>query len=252
MDETPSLSTPVKSRSLAPIGVLFVGAIAFVWLLMLFMDKNFYNQYGMDLTKEMWRNIGAIIMVALIGILFAMGLPSKSPVPEAAGSGEFTSITPAVPKSGVVVSSAPAVESPSQDSGDVVEAEPLVVEAEIVEVEAIEVEEIHTRSSLKMQKAKLVEYPKKVPGGVYGDTIIRADPLTKLNLRTLLVRSCMICDRQGKCWEEFMDTVPRDEFLENTECKKGLRNIRGPGGGSAPRKLKKKKRKTMQFDEEEL
>ncbi len=122
--------------------------------------------------------------------------------------------------------------------------EPLVVEAEIVEVEPIEVEpEEDTRSSLRMQKPKLVEYPKKVPGGVYGDTIVRVDPLTKLNLRTLLVRSCMICDRQGKCWDEFMDSVPRDEFLDNIECKKGLRRMRGGESEEEPKMLKKKSKK---------
>jgi hypothetical protein len=123
------------------------------------------------------------------------------------------------------------------------EAEPLVVEAEVVEVEAIEVEEIDSKSPLPVQKPKLVEYPKKVPGGVYGDTIIRVDPVTKLNLRTLLVRSCMICDRQGKCWDEFMDTVGRDDFLENIDCKKGLRQLRGGTSEEAPKMLKKKTRK---------
>ena len=124
------------------------------------------------------------------------------------------------------------------------EGEPLVVEAEIVEVEPIEVEaEEDTRSSLRMQKPKLVEYPKKVPGGVYGDTIVRVDPLTKLNLRTLLVRSCMICDRQGKCWDEFMETVSRDEFLDNIDCKKGLRKIRGGEPEEEPKMLKKKSKK---------
>jgi hypothetical protein len=53
----------------------------------------------------------------------------------------------------------------------------------------------------------------------------------------------MICDRQGKCWEEFNETVPRDEFLDNIECKKGLRHIRGGDSEELPKMLRKKTRR---------
>ncbi len=48
----------------------------------------------------------------------------------------------------------------------------------------------------------------------------------------------MICDRQGKCWEEIQDAIPRDQFLENIECKKGLRHLKGEG--TEPKKKIKK------------
>ena len=109
------------------------------------------------------------------------------------------------------------------------------------EIEIVaEVEEVTADEVLKTKKPRLIEYPKKVPGGVYGDTIVRVDPRTKLNLRTLLVRSCMICDRQGKCWEEIQDAIPRDQFLENIECKRGLRHLKGESTEpSAKKKIKK-------------
>jgi hypothetical protein len=244
--QTPDI--PQKPKKLvSPIIVLVLGAIFTLWLLMLFMSKDFYDEFGMELSREMWVYIGSTIMILFIIVLLVAGFPSRAPVPEA--SGQFTSLassTITAPKQGVVISDAKPSESES--GAMVMEAEPLVVEAEIVEVEAIEVEEVEMTSSLRMQKPKLVEYPKKVPGGVYGDTIVRVDPITKLNLRTLLVRSCMICDRQGKCWEEFMDTVPRGDFLDNIDCKKGLRRLRGGSSDEAPKMLKKKpKRKSSKI-----
>jgi hypothetical protein len=241
--ETPDI--PQKQKKLySPVIISILGAVFLLWLILLFTSNSFYNDFGMDLDRDMWVNIGSFIMVIFIIVLLVAALPKRTPTPEA--SGQFTSISPgesATPKQGVVItSSQPAETAPT---AAVMEAEPLVVEAEVVEVEPIEVEEIDTKSPLPVQKPKLVEYPKKVPGGVYGDTIIRVDPVTKLNLRTLLVRSCMICDRQGKCWDEFMDTVGRNDFLENIDCKKGLRQLRGGTSEEAPKMLKKKTRKRI-------
>jgi hypothetical protein len=151
------------------------------------------------------------------------GFPSKA---QAQSEAEFVS-QPGVVEApqGVVITSSSVGQSfeaaPSEMA--VIEAEPIVVEAEIVEVEPEEYEEPEKDTPLKTKKPRLVEYPKKVPGGVYGDTIVRVDPRTKLNLRTLLVRSCLICDRQERCWEEIQDVVSREDFLDNIECKKGLR-----------------------------
>lgn len=230
-----------QKRLVSPIIVLIIAVIFLLWLMMLFMDKTFYEDYGMDLTYTYWIYIGSIVMIILIIVLLVAGFPARAPAAQATPApAQFTSVQPATPTptpQGVVVTSA----QPLQPEGGmaVVEAEPLVVEAEVVEAEPIEEEE-EPPKGLKTKKPRLVEYPKKVPGGVYGDTIVRMDPITKLNLRTLLVRSCMICDRQGKCWEEIQDSITRDDFLSNIECKKGLRDLRGhPTGGSA--KVKKKK-----------
>jgi hypothetical protein len=241
--EAPDI-TKKQKKLISPVIVLVLGAIFILWLVMLFMSNDFYNDFGMDISRDNWVYIGSTIMIVLIIVLLVAGFPKSAAVPQTT-AGQFTSISPATtpePKQGVVISEVSAPEPAGGAS--VVEAEPLVVEAEIVEVEPIEVEaEVETKSSLKAQKPKLVEYPKKVPGGVYGDTIVRVDPLTKLNLRTLLVRSCMICDRQGKCWDEFMETVSQEEFLYNIDCKKGLRHLRGDASDEEPKMLKKKKKR---------
>jgi len=232
---------PQKTKSpKSPIAVLIIGIMVILWLLMLFTSDEFYADYGMEIALNDWIFYISAVMIVLIIVLLVTGFPARGAVPQPTEN-QFSSLsqTPAsAPPPGVVISEV----APTEDSGGgVMEAEPLVVETEIVEVEAIEVEEMEPKSSLKMQKPNLVEYPKKVPGGVYGDTIVRVDPLTKLNLRTLLVRSCMICDRQGKCWDEFMDSVSQDEFLNNIDCKKGLRHIRGGSSeDEGPKMLKKK------------
>jgi hypothetical protein len=228
-------------RLVSPIIILILGLILLMWLVLLSLNKSLYDNLGLNLSLTWWVYIVSIILIILICILLVAAYPAKTPIPEPT----FSSATPILQAAGtqgyggVIVTSA----QPVQASGamEVVEAEPLIVEAEVVEVEPLEEEEVEPPKDLKMKKPRLIEYPKKVAGGVYGDTIIRVDPRTKLNLRTLLVRSCLICDRQGKCWEEVMDTIPRDKFMENIDCKKGLRKLKGHVGERAgPKKLKRK------------
>jgi hypothetical protein len=213
-------------RPVSPVIILVLSFIFILWMMLLFTNKSIYEDYGMNISKEWWVYIGSIIMIVLICILMIAGFPSKAQA-QAQAQTEFVS-QPGVVEApqGVVITSTPppqSFEAAASAEMAVVEAEPIVVEAEIVEVEPEEYEEPEKDTLLKTKKPRLVEYPKKVPGGVYGDTIVRVDPRTKLNLRTLLVRSCLICDRQEKCWEEIQDVVSRDDFLDNIECKKGLR-----------------------------
>ena len=239
-------------RLLSPIIILTLALIFMIWLMLLFTNKDFYNDFGMDLNKQLWVYFGSFIMIAFIIILLVAGFPARTPTAEPTfASAQMTALPQAVgaqTTGGAVVTAIQPVQVASEMA--VVEAEPLVVEAEIVEVEAIEEEEVEAPKDLKTKKPRLIEYPKKVPGGVYGDTIVRVDPRTKLNLRTLLVRSCLICDRQGKCWEEVMDTIPRDVFLENVDCKKGLRKLKGHGEeGEKRKKLRKKMVKKAKTNE---
>ncbi len=221
-------------RPISPVIIMILAFVFILWLMLLFTNKSIYDEYGMNINKEWWVYIGSIVMIALICILMVAGFPSRMKLQEMAqaqSQAEFVS-QPGVVQTptGVVITSIPPEQSTFSAAPPgmaVVEAEPLVVEAEIVEVEPEVYEEPQKDALLKTKKPRLVEYPKKVPGGVYGDTIIRVDPRTKLNLRTLLVRSCLICDRQEKCWEEIQDVVSRDDFLDNIECKKGLRMHKG-------------------------
>ncbi len=236
---------PKKPAS--PVIIVVLALIFMIWLMLLFTDKTIYEDYGMDLNREVWVYIGSVIMIALICILLVTGFPARMKLQEMAqAQTEFISSQPQGVSVGPAVIPAPttAIVTETQPlqaaTVAVVEAEPLVVEAEVVEAEIME--EVEEETQLKTKKPRLIEFPRKVPGGVYGDTIVRVDPRTKLNLRTLLVRSCMICDRQGKCWEEIMDSIPRDDFLGNIECKKGLRRLKsGKREGEPSAKLKRKK-----------
>lgn len=234
-----------QKRPVSPIIILVLSLIFMIWLILLFTNKSFYDDFGMDLDKNSWAFFISIILIILIAVLLVAAYPARAPVSQPTfSSAGMTPIPQTVPAGrGVIVTSGQPLQTMNEPT--VVEAEPLVVEAEVVEVEPIEVEEVEPPKDLKTKKPRLIEYPKKVPGGVYGDTIVRVDPRTKLNLRTLLVRSCMICDRQGKCWEEIMDTIPRDDFLMNIDCKKGLRRLKGPGrGGKRPKRKRVKRVKT--------
>ena len=72
-----------------------------------------------------------------------------------------------------------------------------------------------------------IEYPKKVPGGIYGDVAIDVGQGYRLVMRSLLVRACINCDGQDKCWEKVKGKVPADSFLENVECQAGLKKFLG-------------------------
>jgi hypothetical protein len=270
VDSPGQLSEVQKPKKPAsPLVIMVIALIFIMWLMLLFLDKGIYDSYGMDLSREVWVYLGSVIMIILICVLLVSGFPSKSrqPAPVSAQS-QFTAIsspgpvasiqpavipTPVAAPEGVVITSAQPLE-PVEVAAEiaVVEAEPIVVEAEIVEAEPVEEEVEESDSVLKTKKPRLIEYPKKVPGGVYGDTIVRVDPRTKLNLRTLLIRSCMICDRQGKCWEEIMDTIPRDEFLWNIECKRGLRKHKDAGTETKKKMKRKKMIKSKPTDDSEI
>jgi hypothetical protein len=241
-----AVAAPQKKKF--PWGSVFIAIITtllFIFLLQLAMIDSFYDAYGRDISMENWTFGISLIMILFLIMLVMVGFPAKTPQTQTFTSqGGMMPVAP--PMVGVEPGMAVVGSEMAAPELNVVDAEPLVVEAEVVEAEPREVEE---DAVLKTKKPRLVEYPKKVPGGVYGDTIIRVDPRTKLNLRTLLVRSCMICDRQGKCWEEIQDAISRDEFLENIDCKKGLRHLKGE---SEPKTQLKTVRMVAQPEEEEI
>ncbi len=236
-------AVPAPQKKRFPVGsvmILIFTILLFFFLAQLTMNNTFYDDYGRDITKENWIFGISLIMILFIIILLLGGFPAKRAQPQAfASQGEMVPVAP--PIEGVEPGMAVVGSEVAAPAMNVVEAEPLIVEAEVVEAEPIEAE-IEDDVLLKTKKPRLIEYPKKVPGGVYGDTIVRVDPRSKLNLRTLLVRSCMICDRQGKCWEEIQDAIPRDQFQENIECKKGLHHLKGESNKpSSKKKIKKVK-----------
>lgn len=241
-----AVPAPQKGRfPWGSVAIAILAAVLFFFLFQLSMNDGFYDTYGNDISLENWTFGITLIMILFLIMLVLGGFPAKRPQAQTFTSqGGMMPVAP--PIMGVEPGMAVVGSEIAPPGMNVVEAEPLVVEAEVVEAEPMDAE-IEEDAVLKTKKPRVVEYPKKVPGGVYGDTIVRVDPRTKLNLRTLLVRSCMICDRQGKCWEEIQDAIPRDEFLENIDCKKGLRHLKGEGEP----KMKLQKVKMMAGPQEE-
>ncbi len=222
---------------------VIISFVLFLWLIIMNLEPEFYDDsysFGIDFTT--WIIIGSLIMIFFLVIIMVGYFPPREVAPKAVGANTAESS-----KTQENISPVPEPEEAVPEVL-VVEAEPVEVEAEFEEAEDVETGKVYEGPI----KPKLIEYPKKVPGGVYGDTIIRVDYDTKLNLRTLLIRSCMICDRQDRCWEEVKAFLDREKFLENTECKKGLRRKTKPTfkKKSTPTKRQLKRKESEAVDAE--
>jgi hypothetical protein len=69
---------------------------------------------------------------------------------------------------------------------------------------------------------EVFEYPPKKSGGIYADSQIPLGGGRYLKLRTLVARSCLLCDEQDRCWDIIRHEVDRDFFRTNIDCKEGL------------------------------
>ncbi len=70
---------------------------------------------------------------------------------------------------------------------------------------------------------EVFEYPPKVSGGIYADSHIPVGEGKFLKLRTIIARSCLLCDEQGKCWDIVRTDMDQDFFQSNVDCKEGLK-----------------------------
>ncbi len=71
-------------------------------------------------------------------------------------------------------------------------------------------------------RKEVLEYPPKVSGGIYADSHIPLGGGRHLKLRTLIARSCLLCDEQDRCWDIVRHDVDQDFFRTNIDCKEGL------------------------------
>jgi outer membrane biosynthesis protein TonB len=71
---------------------------------------------------------------------------------------------------------------------------------------------------------RVVEYPKKEPGGVYSDTLLKVDENLILNYRILLGKVCHNCEELEDCKRRVEDKLSEDVFLDNFECKDGIKS----------------------------
>jgi hypothetical protein len=70
---------------------------------------------------------------------------------------------------------------------------------------------------------EVFEYPPKVSGGIYADSHMPIGEGRFLKLRTMIARSCLLCDEQGKCWDIVRTDVDQEFFASNIDCKEGLK-----------------------------
>jgi hypothetical protein len=111
--------------------------------------------------------------------------------------------------------------------GDEVDGEELLeVEPEVVEEEETEAPPIRKApETLVDSEHGIVEYPPQITGGIYSDTLIPVGGHKILKLRTIIARSCLICDKQVECWPKVRRVISKEDFKTNIECKGGLRRL---------------------------
>jgi len=78
-------------------------------------------------------------------------------------------------------------------------------------------------SSLKSRN--LVQFPTTVGIGYFGNVPVKIDDEKVLVVKALLSTVCPICELRDKCWGDFGDSVKREDFLANTECIPGLKQL---------------------------
>ena len=71
-------------------------------------------------------------------------------------------------------------------------------------------------------KPEIVEYPEKVSGGIYADTHLQIGDGKFLKLRTLIARSCLLCEEHDRCFSLVRHEIGAEGFNSNTDCKQGL------------------------------
>jgi hypothetical protein len=206
-----------RTRKDKPYWAPFVVALVMFFVLVAFyIDPTLldFSKYGLDF--DMFMNIGYLIIVIMLCLMFIW---------------KITLSTEVAPDEVVVEKVAiEKEEEPSEEEYYEEEAPPeekakvrpkrVVVEPEEEEIIDIDEEE----EALEITDLpRMIEYPKKDPGGVYSDTLVRVDENLILNLRTLLGKVCHNCEELEDCKRRVSGKLDDDVFLYNFECKPGLK-----------------------------
>jgi hypothetical protein len=108
------------------------------------------------------------------------------------------------------------------DGEEIVEVEPEYLEVEVLPEGAEDV----TFPEIDPNKFwGVVEYPPKIPGGIYSDTRLTINKNITLKMRTLIARACLLCEEQVDCWPKVRKDISKEDFKFNTECRGGLRRL---------------------------
>jgi len=114
----------------------------------------------------------------------------------------------------------------SKEGGEVDGEELVEVEPEVVEDEDMQAAPpLKSKHEALIHDQGVIDYPPQITGGIYSDTLVPVGRGTILKLRTIIARSCILCDKKVECWPRSRRTITKEDFMANTECKGGLRRL---------------------------
>jgi hypothetical protein len=193
-----------------------VALVMFAALVIIYLNPGLLSLSRFGLDFETLMNIGYLVIVIMLCLLVIWRITLSTEVQEAEAlvveeeKAPSTKAPAKVRPKRVVKEAAPAPEVEAVDEVDEELPEGLHRPEEVIE-EGIE------------DLPRMIEYPKKEPGGVYSDTLIRVDTNLILNLRTLLGKVCHNCEELDDCKRRVKGKLDADVFLFNFECKDGLK-----------------------------
>jgi hypothetical protein len=204
------------SKKKTPAGLIVIpilSLVLFLWVLLLKLDIFPAFYFKSDNQGPVY--IGALLQLVLLVVL-AVAYSSKTKYEEE----EIAEL-----KRTYV---SPEERVGNTKTGGEVDGEELVeVETEEqMEEEEMAAPPLKTAPETLIDKEQgIIEYPPQITGGVYSDTLIPVGSRKLLKLRTIIARSCIICDKQMECWPKARRYVSKEDFKTNIECKGGLRRL---------------------------
>ncbi len=213
----------VKHKKDKPYWAPFlIALIMFLALIAIYIDPNLLSlsKYGLDFETLM--NIGYLVIVVMLCLMFIWKITLSTEVEAEVAS------TRAHEAEVVEGESIDEEEEPSEEPRKRAKPRPkrVVVKTPDMEEEQVakRVHEAEEEEELALADLpRMVEYPKKEPGGVYSDTLVRVDENLILNLRTLLGKVCHNCEDLEDCKRRVAGKLDDEVFLFNFECKTGLK-----------------------------
>ncbi len=174
------------------IAIIIFGLTIYSWFT---MDTD-EGIFGMSIDN--WRNLSTLILIVLIVILVMVlsVKPESTRKPSASGPKKRPKPTNAEskPTKMVVIEAIEPEKADVEDAAEVTTAAPSETSALVMAAAAATTEgelEIADAEIIappaKKVTPNMIEYPKKVEGGIYGDTFITVDESETLKLRTLVV-----------------------------------------------------------------
>jgi len=205
--EAPKKTGP-KGLWILPLMAFFV----FLWILALKLDL--YKPYVFNAADLMPLEVAAGLQLAFLVVLSLVYMSKNKSEEETLAELKKTYVSP---EEKVGASS----DGGEVDGEELIEVVPEIVEDE--EVQAPPVTNVH--QSLENKEQGIIEYPPQITGGIYSDTLLPVGKGKLLKLRTIIARSCLICDKQVECWPKSRRVVSKEDFKSNIECKGGLRRL---------------------------